>query len=154
MTLVHTAIHKRYFRNWCNRMPNWRGREGGRERGSKGEGGGRERGGGREGERGEGKEKEWEGERERGGGGKGGSGPTRPRDAFERLISRERVDRFTSGLLCSMSPFKKIAYLTDTDTRWCLVTARGTCRGEGVGDTPPSVTPRCLARLRSNLVCD
>ena len=33
--------------------------------------------------------------------------PTRPRDAFEKLISLERVDRFTSGLLCSMSPFNK-----------------------------------------------
>ena len=26
--------------------------------------------------------------------------PIRPRDAFEKLISLERVDRFTSGLLC------------------------------------------------------
>ena len=33
--------------------------------------------------------------------------PTRPHDAFEKLISLERVDRFTSGLLCSMSPFNK-----------------------------------------------
>ena len=33
--------------------------------------------------------------------------PTRSHDAFERLISLERVDRFTSGLLCSMSPFNK-----------------------------------------------
>ena len=33
--------------------------------------------------------------------------PTRPRDAFERLVSPERVDRFTGGLLCSMSPFNK-----------------------------------------------
>ena len=33
--------------------------------------------------------------------------PTRPHHAFERLISLERVDRFTSGLLCSMSPFNK-----------------------------------------------
>ena len=33
--------------------------------------------------------------------------PTRPHHAFEKLISLERVDRFTSGLLCSMSPFNK-----------------------------------------------
>ena len=33
--------------------------------------------------------------------------PTRPHDAFEKLISLERVDRFTSCLLCSMSPFNK-----------------------------------------------
>ena len=33
--------------------------------------------------------------------------PTRTRDAFEKLISLERVDRFTSGLLCSMSAFNK-----------------------------------------------
>ena len=33
--------------------------------------------------------------------------PTRPHHAFEKLISLERVDRFTSGLLCSMLPFNK-----------------------------------------------
>ena len=38
--------------------------------------------------------------------------PTRPDltcpcDAFEKLVSLERVDRFTSGLLCSMSRFNK-----------------------------------------------
>ena len=33
--------------------------------------------------------------------------PTRPRDAFEKLIALERIDRFTSSLLCSMSPFNK-----------------------------------------------
>ena len=33
--------------------------------------------------------------------------PTRPHDVFEKLISLERADRFTSGLLCSMSPFNK-----------------------------------------------
>ena len=33
--------------------------------------------------------------------------PTRTHDAFEKLISLELVDRFTSGLLCSMSPFNK-----------------------------------------------
>ena len=31
--------------------------------------------------------------------------PTETHHAFEKLISLERVDRFTSGLLCSMSPF-------------------------------------------------
>ena len=33
--------------------------------------------------------------------------PTRPHDAFEKLLSLERVDRFTSGLVCSMSQFNK-----------------------------------------------
>ena len=34
-------------------------------------------------------------------------GPARPCDTFDKLKSLERVDRFTSGLLCSMSPFNK-----------------------------------------------
>ena len=79
--------------------------------------------------------------------------PTRPRDAFEKLISLERVDRFTSGLLCSMSPFNKFRI-------WSTTIPAGACHGtwhvpsERVSETPsPSVTPRPLARLRSNLVC-
>ena len=102
--------------------------------------------------------------------------PTRPHDAFEKLISLERVDRFTSGLLCSMSPFNKFRiWPTPIPAGACHGTwhvPRRGCRrhpwtdGEGVGDgdtlvpmervseTPsPSVTPRPLARLRSNLVC-
>ena len=48
--------------------------------------------------------------------------PTRPHDAFERLISLERVDRFTSGLLCSMSPFNKFRI-------WPTPIPAGACHG-------------------------
>ena len=48
--------------------------------------------------------------------------PTRPHDAFEKLISLERVDRFTSGLLCSMSPFNKFRI-------WPVPIPTGACHG-------------------------
>ena len=48
--------------------------------------------------------------------------PTRHHDAFEKLISLERVDRFTSGLLCSMSPFKKFRI-------WLTPIPAGACHG-------------------------
>ena len=81
--------------------------------------------------------------------------PTRPHDAFEKLIPLDRVDRFTSGLLCSMSPItiQYISYLTDTDTRQWMPRHMARAEWEGVGDTLPSITPWRLARLRSNLVC-
>ena len=56
--------------------------------------------------------------------------PTRPHHAFEKLISLERVDRFTSGLLvrCHHS----INFVFDLH-RYppVLATARGTCRARG-----------------------
>ena len=57
--------------------------------------------------------------------------PTRPHDAFEKLISLERVDGFASGLLCSMSP--SINFVFDQH-RYPPVPA--TARG-----TLPSITP-------------
>ena len=48
--------------------------------------------------------------------------PTRPHHAFEKLISLERVDRFTSGLLCSMSPFNKFRI-------WPVPIPTGACHG-------------------------
>ena len=48
--------------------------------------------------------------------------PTRPHHAFEKLISLERVDRFTSGLLCSMSPFNKFRI-------WPVSIPTGACHG-------------------------
>ena len=60
--------------------------------------------------------------------------PTRPHDAFEKLVSLELVDRFTSGLLCSMSPFNKFRiWPTPIPAGACHGTV--TCRGEGVRDT-------------------
>ena len=47
---------------------------------------------------------------------------TRPHHAFEKLISLERVDRFTSGLLCSMSPFNKFRI-------WPTPIPAGVCHG-------------------------
>ena len=47
---------------------------------------------------------------------------TRPHHAFEKLISLERVDRFTSGLLCSMSPFNKFRI-------WPTPIPAGACHG-------------------------
>ena len=41
---------------------------------------------------------------------------------FEKLISLERVDRFTSGLLCSMSPFNKFRI-------WPVPIPTGACHG-------------------------
>ena len=48
--------------------------------------------------------------------------PTRPHHAFEKLISLERVDRFTSGLLCSISPFNKFRI-------WPTPIPAGACHG-------------------------
>ena len=48
---------------------------------------------------------------------------------------------------------QSILYLTGTDTRRCLPRHVARAEWKGVGDTIPSVTPRRLARLRSNLVC-
>ena len=48
--------------------------------------------------------------------------PTRPHHAFEKLISLERVDWFTSGLLCSMSPFNKFRI-------WPVPIPTGACHG-------------------------
>ena len=48
--------------------------------------------------------------------------PTRPHHAFEKLISLEHVDRFTSGLLCSMSPFNKFHI-------WPVPIPTGACHG-------------------------
>ena len=61
--------------------------------------------------------------------------PTRPHHAFEKLISLERVGRFTSGLLCSMSPFNKFRI-------WPAPIPAGACHGtwhvpsERVSETP------------------
>ena len=66
--------------------------------------------------------------------------PTRPHHAFEKLISLERVDRFTSGLLCSMSPFNKFRiWPTPIPAAPVTAMARGTCRGGGVGDMKEGV---------------
>ena len=48
---------------------------------------------------------------------------------------------------------QSILYLTGTDTRRCLPRHVARAESEGVGDTIPSVTPRRVARLCSNLVC-
>ena len=48
---------------------------------------------------------------------------------------------------------QSILYLTGTDALRCLTRHVARAEWEGVGDTMPSVTPRRLARLRSNLVC-
>ena len=48
--------------------------------------------------------------------------PTRPNDAFEKLISLELDDRITSGLLCSMSPFNKFRI-------WPTPLPAGACHG-------------------------
>ena len=61
--------------------------------------------------------------------------PTRPRDTFDKLISLERVHRFTSGLLCSMLQFNKFCI-------WPVPIPAGACHGtrhvpsERVSKTP------------------
>ena len=80
--------------------------------------------------------------------------PTGHGHALQTLISLERDDQFTSGLLCPMSPSNHFRI-------WPAPIPVGACHGtwhvprERVSETrSPWVTPRRLARLRSNLVCD
>ena len=80
--------------------------------------------------------------------------PTGHGHALQTLIYLERDDQFTSGLLCPMSPSNHFRI-------WPAPIPAGACHGtwhvprERVSETrSPWVTPRRLARLRSNLVHD
>ena len=53
---------------------------------------------------------------------------------FERLYLWNGMTNSRTVILITMSTIESIMYLTGTDTHRCLPTARGTCRGEGVGD--------------------
>ena len=77
------------------------------------------------------------------------------------LVRSRYLDAYISGTGWPMHErsslfdvtIQSILYLTGTDTRQCLPRHVARAEWEGVGDTIPSVTPRRLARLRSNLVC-